>query len=80
MIKDAALLGAVVAAFATLVTVHLAIVYGLATRRPRWRAAVTLVVGPLAPYWAFREGMRVRAVVWLSALVAYAISLALASR
>ena len=50
--KDAMLAGGLVLAFATLVTVHVAIVLGLAWRYPRWRALAALVVPPLAPYWA----------------------------
>jgi hypothetical protein len=68
---DAVTLGALVLAFALLLTVHIATVFGLATRTPRWRAAVALVVPPLAPYWALSLGMRVRGVLWIGALVLY---------
>ncbi len=65
------LVGALVLAFALLVTVHVMITFGLTARRPRWRGPVAFVVAPLAPYWAWRERMRVRAAMWAVALVAY---------
>jgi hypothetical protein len=67
--------GAVVLAFAFLVTAHLAIAVGLVAKTPRWRALVALVVAPLAPYWAWREHMRVRAVIWAAGLVLYVVAL-----
>ena len=48
-----------IVAFALLVTAHVAITYGLAWRPPRWRAAAAFVIAPLAPYWAWRERMKV---------------------
>jgi hypothetical protein len=70
--------GAVVLGFAILVTAHVTIAFGLVRRTPRWRAPVALVVAPLAPYWAWREHMRVRAGVWTAALVVYVVAMALA--
>ena len=55
--KDAILVGGLILAFATMATIHVAIVLGLAVRDPRWRAIVALVVPPLAPYWALQSGM-----------------------
>lgn len=69
------LIGIVVLAFAFLVTAHLAIAVGLVAKTPRWRALVALVVAPLAPYWAWREHMRVRAGIWAGGLVLYVIAL-----
>ncbi len=63
---------AVVGAFAIAVTAHVAIVFGLAMRRPRWRAVVALLVPPFAPYWAVREQMRFRAAMWVVGVVGYA--------
>lgn len=71
--------GVVVLAFALLVTAHLAIVVGLVAKTPRWRGLVALVVAPLAPYWAWREHMRVRAGIWAVGVVLYVISLIVAS-
>ena len=62
---------AVVLAFAFLVTAHVAIAIGLAGRAPRWRALVALLFAPLAPYWAWKERMRVRAGLWAAGLVVY---------
>jgi hypothetical protein len=70
-LKDILLVGAVVLAFAFLVTAHLAIAVGLVARTPRWRALVALVLAPLAPYWAWREHMRVRAGIWTAGLLLY---------
>lgn len=66
--------GVVVLAFALLVTAHLAIVVGLVAKTPRWRALAALVVAPLAPYWAWREHMRVRAGFWATGLILYVVS------
>jgi hypothetical protein len=77
--KDGVLVGGLVLAFATLVTVHVAIVLGLAVRDPRWRALAALFVPPLAPYWAFRDGMKVRGGIWLGSVVLYSSLLGLSA-
>lgn len=64
----------VVLAFAVAATAHVAIALGLSRRRPRWHGLVALFVIPLAPYWAFRENMRIRAAVWMVAAVGYAVA------
>ena len=69
--KDIVLVAALVLAFALLVTVHVTIAVGLVRRHPRWHGLVAFVVAPLAPYWAWREHMRVRSAMWMLALVAY---------
>lgn len=69
-----------VGAFACLVTVHVSIAWGLAWRRPRWRALSALLVVPLAPWLAFRARLRARAVAWLVSAIAYGVALALARR
>lgn len=76
--KDLVTLIALLVAFALLVTAHVAITYGLVSRAPRWRAPIAFVVIPLAPYWAWRERMRVRAGIWAGALVVYAVATAMA--
>jgi hypothetical protein len=70
-VRDILVVAAVVVAFALLVTVHVAIVFGLAKRHPRWRSAVAFILAPLAPYWAWREHMRVRALLWAGAAALY---------
>jgi hypothetical protein len=77
--RDVVVLAALVVAFATLLTVHVTLALGLMRRTPRWHGALALVVPPLAPWWGWREGMRVRAAIWLLAAPAYAVSLWLAS-
>jgi hypothetical protein len=62
---------ALLAAFATLATAHVALVWGLAWRPPRWRALLALPLVPLAPYWGFREGMHVRSAIWALSAVSY---------
>jgi hypothetical protein len=73
MTRDEIVLVSLLAAFATLVTAHLALVAGLASRPPRWRAVLALPVAPLAPYWGARAGMHARVVVWIASAIAYAI-------
>lgn len=72
--KDAIIVALLVLAFAGAVTCQLALVIGLARRSPRSRAAVALVVPPLAPYWGIREGMSVRAYVWLACVALYGVT------
>jgi hypothetical protein len=71
-------LATIVLSFAVLVTAHLSIVVALARRAPRWRFVAALVVAPLAPYWAMKEQMYLRAGAWLAAALAYGIGRAIA--
>jgi len=77
--RDAIVIGGLVLAFATLLTVHVAIAYGLARQSPRWRAVLAFFVPPLAPYWALRLGMMVRGTIWVVAAVAYTTFLGLSA-
>ena len=63
---------------ALLVTAHAALVASLAGRSPRWRAAVALVVPPLAVVWG-RENRRRWCIVWLVAAALYVVTFALAT-
>jgi hypothetical protein len=65
---------ATVLCFAVALTAHVTIVAGLAVRTPRVRALLALLFAPLAPYWAVRERMGVRAAAWVIGLVGYAIA------
>lgn len=58
-------------AFAALVTTHMAILWTLLFRPPRWRALAATLVPPLAPWWALREGLRIRGVIWIGAAALY---------
>jgi hypothetical protein len=71
MTPDERLFLLLVVSFSALVTAHVSLVVGLALRQPRWRALVALPVFPLAPYWAARSGMRLRAGLWGAAVLAY---------
>lgn len=77
---DTVVVALLIIAFALALTMHVVIAFGLAQRRPRWRAAVALVVPPFAPYWAWQEQMRARAGLWIAAAVVYIVMLLLASR
>jgi len=70
-VKDLVVSIALVIAFASLITVHVAIVWGLAFRHPRWRALAAFFVLPLGVYWAWREKLRVRLWIFVAALVLY---------
>jgi hypothetical protein len=70
-VKNIVVVAALNLAFALLVTVHVAIGFGLMRGRSWWRGPVSFVALPLAPYWAWRACMRVRAILWLGALVVY---------
>ncbi|MCL2725434.1 MAG: hypothetical protein FWD69_13460 [Polyangiaceae bacterium] len=76
--KDVVVVATLVVAFALLITAHVAIAFGLLRRRPWWRGPASFVVAPLAPYWAWQEHMRVRAGLWLFALVIYVVALVIA--
>lgn len=66
-------------AFVAFVGAHLALVAGLARKGAWGRAAVALVVAPLAPWWGWDAGMRLRAAAWGAALALYAIGVAVAA-
>ena len=75
--RDAALTIGLVLAFAALITVHIATLFGLTRRRHVKAALVSLVFPPLAPYWAFARGMRARAIAWVASAALYAVALLL---
>lgn len=77
--KDIIIVALLVSAFAFVLTTHVAIAYGLLKRRPRWRAPVALVLPPLAPYWAWKEHMRVRTFLWIGGIIVYVAALIAAS-
>ena len=79
--KDIIVLATLVVAFAAFVTVHVALASRLVlSARPRWRGIVALVVPPLAPIWAFREGWRRSGFAWIASVLVYAIGRIVASR
>ncbi len=66
--KDLVTVALVVVAFATFITAHVAITYGLAKRPPRWRAAAGFIVPPLGAYWGWQEKMKARVGIFVGAL------------
>ncbi len=74
------LIAIVAAALGIVAGAHVALLVGLARQKPRWHAVVALVVPPLAPYWGYRAGMRLRVYAWAAALLAYAIGVVVAGR
>jgi hypothetical protein len=68
-------LALVLAAF---VAAHVALVVGLARRHSWSRAVVALLVPPLAPWWGWEAGLRLRTLAWGAALALYAIGVVVA--
>ncbi len=77
---DLAVFAALVVSAALLVTIHLSVVWGLARRPPRRDAAIAFFLVPSAPWFAWRHGMKVRAILWPASLVLYGVARILASR
>jgi len=59
---------------------HVWLVAGLARRQAWWRAALALLLPPLAPSWGWGAGLRAPATVWGIALALYALAVALTGR
>lgn len=76
--SDIILIVVIAFAFALTITAQVAILAGLLRRKLKWRALSGLLMPPLAPYWAYNEGMRVRAAIWLFGAVVYVLTLILA--
>ena len=76
--SDVLLVIVVAAAFALMMTAQVAILAGMVRRKQWWRALSGLLMPPLSLYWAHREGMRVRGIVWLAASIVYVAMVALA--
>ncbi len=78
--RDAVVFGLIVLSFATFVTTHVALVFVLSfSLRPRWRGLAALVIPPLGPLWAWEGGHRKKAILWVVAVVLYAVGLAVAT-
>jgi hypothetical protein len=72
-LRDLVIVIVAIVSCALLITAQISIIAALAVRPPRWRALVVIVLPPLAPFWAFREKLRGRAVTWLVSAVVYAV-------
>lgn len=80
MVRDIAVLGSLVGAFATLLTIHIALAFAMARRGHRSRALAALIVVPIAPYLGWREGLRGASTLWMVAAITYIGALWLAMR
>lgn len=77
--KDIIVVALLVIAFAWVVTMHVSIAFGLAQRKPRWRALVAFALVIPGLFWAWREHMRKRVWLWLGGVVVYVVALLIAS-
>jgi hypothetical protein len=80
MIRDVVVLVVLVTAFAVLATVHCALAFAIGRRASLGRALVAFVLPPLAPWWGWRHGLRVRSSVWIASALAYAVARVLSAR
>ncbi len=71
---DAVLTIGLIGTFAVLVAVHVVNVFGIARKRHFAAALGSLVIPPLAPYFAFTEGMPIRAIAWIASAALYAVA------
>jgi hypothetical protein len=79
-VSDTVALALTIVGFASLVTAHVAIAFGLLARSPRWHAALAFFVPPAAPLLALRVRAFVRAAIWIAAATVYVVGLWRASR
>ncbi|MCA9588449.1 MAG: hypothetical protein KC657_24195 [Myxococcales bacterium] len=57
---------------------HVAVSVALARKAKWYLGLVAFLVPPLAPYWAFKAGLRPLGLAWLGSLAAYAAGVAAA--
>lgn len=70
--KDVVIAALLIFGFAAFVTSHVWLAMRLIINtKPRIRGVLALFVPPLAPIWAYREGFRKGAVLWLVTLGLY---------
>jgi hypothetical protein len=77
-VNDATVTIGLVAAFALLVTLHVAIFYGLLRRHRVAQGFGGFVLPPLAPVFAFTSGMRALPIAWIASAALYGVGLFLA--
>mgnify|MGYP000871068614 CR=1 FL=1 len=68
--------GLLVFAFATLITIHVALAYRVGRLGSRWRGLLALLVPPVAPLAGFLLGLRLLPSLWTASAVGYLIALA----
>lgn len=71
---DLAVVTALAAAFALLLTAQIGVLLGLLSRHHRWSALLALLIPPSAPVLAWRAGLRVWPSVWLVAALVYGVA------
>jgi hypothetical protein len=73
---------ALAVALALFAGAHLGLVVGLARKGARWRvrAAISVLVMPLAPWWGWEAGLRRTTIVWGAALALYAVGVVVTMR
>jgi hypothetical protein len=74
MTKDEVSALFLIVTLAVCVAVHVSIAAKLTGMAPRWRGVVALLIPPLSPFWAWRSGLRARAVVWVVALAGWGVA------
>jgi hypothetical protein len=74
-VSDVVALSLTVVGFAALATAHVAIVFALVSRTPRWHAVVAFFLPPAAPLYAFRARIHVRAALWIVGAAVYLVGL-----
>ncbi len=62
-------------AFGLLLTAHVRLLAHLCVAKPRWRAAVALLLPPFAPYWGWQDRLRLWSALWIFAGILYSTSL-----
>ncbi len=73
--KDVVIAVLLILGFAAFVTVHVWLAARLIiNKKPRIQGVIALFVPPLAPIWAYREGFRKGAALWLVMLGLYVVA------
>lgn len=76
---DLIALGALVLAFAGLITIHVALSYRIGRSGIPWRGLVALALPPLAPVWGWGAGQRWLSVAWVLFALGYVAAFTVAS-
>ena len=71
--KDRIELIGLVVLFALMIVFQITTVFGLLKRAPRMHALLAAVMPPLAVYYAYREGLRIRAIGLGVSIVLYVV-------
>jgi len=80
MTPESAVAALVAISLVAFTAAHLMLLGSLLMRPPRCRALLALAVPPLAPYWAWRGGLKARVYAWGAALALYTTGVAVLTR